>query len=49
MDLNVKAWMEKAAVFEKAHSTGLDLRALIERGAAETVHIPAGARILSDK
>ena len=49
MDLKVKAWMEKAAAFEKAHPTGLDLPALIERGGADTVYIPAGARVLRDK
>ena len=49
VDLQVKAWMDKAAAFEKDHPTGLNLPQLIERGAAETVNIPASARILTDK
>jgi spermidine synthase len=31
--LTIKAWMEKAAAFERAHPTGLDLVRLIEDGA----------------
>jgi hypothetical protein len=49
MNLTVQGWEEKAAAFEKTHPTGLDLPHLIDRGAAEKVHIPAGAKVLLDK
>ena len=49
MGLTVQTWMGKAGEFEKAYPTDLDLARLIERGAAETIRIPARARILLDK
>jgi spermidine synthase len=47
--LTVRAWAEKAAAFEKAHPTGLDLPRLILQGAAETTSIPDTARVLVDR
>ncbi len=47
-DLTVKAWAEKAIIFEKAYDTGLHMAQLIERGAIEEIDIPATARILFD-
>jgi len=46
--LTVPAWVERARTFEKTHPTGLGLPGLIERGAAERVHIPDSARVRSD-
>jgi len=48
-DLTVQAWADKAAAFEKARPTGLDLPHLILRGAAEKTSIPEYARVLADK
>jgi spermidine synthase len=49
MGLTVRAWMDKAEVFEKTHPTGLNLPQLIQRGAAEKTSIPENARVLLDK
>jgi hypothetical protein len=48
-ELTVRGWMEKAEAFEKKYPTGLNLPALLEAGAAQTVDISPGARILLDK
>jgi spermidine synthase len=48
-ELTAKAWMEKAEEFEKKHPTGLNLPQLIERGASDTMVIPAHAKVLVDK
>jgi spermidine synthase len=47
--LTVQAWADKAAAFEKAHPTGLNLPQLILRGAAGATTIPESARVLVDK
>jgi spermidine synthase len=47
--LTVRVWTDKAAAFEKAHPTGLDLPKLILQGAGETTSIPDTARVLVDK
>ena len=47
--LTLQAWAERAAAFERAHPTGLDLPQLIRTGAAQTLSIPATARVLLDK
>jgi spermidine synthase len=49
MDLTVQAWADKAAAFEKAHPTGLDLPQMILGGAARTTSIPETARVLVDR
>lgn len=48
MGLTVQAWADKAAAFEKARPTGLDLPRLILRGAAAETSIPESARVLAD-
>ncbi|MEW5983303.1 MAG: fused MFS/spermidine synthase [Acidobacteriota bacterium] len=48
-DLTPRAWADKAAAFEKAHPTGLDLPWLILRGASDMTGIPASARVLVDR
>ena len=47
--LTVQAWVDRAAAFERAHPTGLDLPELILRGASTAVDIPETARVLVDK
>jgi len=47
--LTVQGWADRAAAFEKAHPTGLDLPQLILAGAIRTLSIPATARVLLDK
>lgn len=46
--LTVEKWAEKAAAFDKAHPTGLDLPDLVRRG-ARGADIPSTARVLTDK
>lgn len=46
--LTIEGWAEKAAAFDKAHATGLDLPLLVRRGAREA-DIPARARVLTDR
>jgi spermidine synthase len=48
INLTVAAWMDKARAFEKTHPTGLDLPALVERGAEAKTDIAEGARVLRD-
>lgn len=48
-DFTVQAWAGRAAAFERARPTGLDLPQLILTGAAQALSIPATARVLLDK
>jgi spermidine synthase len=47
-DLTADKWIALAKSFEKAHTTGLDLHQLIDRGIEAVTHIPNSAKVLLD-